>query len=112
MNQLPDFDIIPLDNDCSIPNVFNFTNDSAKLRWQEMYRFIELHITKCMNKKDRGDQTILDIKNFTKTLLSNILKKGKYAINKIEMKDNSRYVSTAALKKIAKSTSLNVQHVT
>ena len=67
-----------------------------------MYRFIELHITKCMNMKDQGDQTILDIKNFTKILLSNILKKEKYAINKIEMKDNSRYVNTVALNLIAK----------
>ena len=55
-----------------------------------------------MNMKDQGDQTILDIKNFTKILLSNILKKEKYAINKIEMKDNSRYVNTVALNLIAK----------
>ena len=62
-----------------------------------------------MNMKDQGDQTILDIKNFTKILLSNILKKEKYAINKIEMKDNSRYVNTVALNIIAKSFSLNVR---
>ena len=41
---------------------------------------------------------------------SNNYEKEKNTINKIEIKDNSRYVSTTALNTIAKSTSLNVQH--
>ena len=111
LNQLLDLNIIPSDHDCVISNILSSTNDTVKPRSQEMHKLSELHINKHKKKKDRYDQTISDINNRTKTLPSNNHEKEKNTINKIEMKDNSRYVSTAALKKIAKSTSLNVQHV-
>ena len=109
LNQLPDLGIIPLDNDCVVSNVFSSTDDLVKRRLQEMHRLLELHVVKYKTKKEGGDFAISDIKNLRKTLSSKILKKEKYAMNKIEIKDNSRYVSTVVLNTIAHSSSLNVQ---
>merc|ERR1711957_175908 len=115
LNQLPDLSISTSDHECVISNACSSDDDTVKSRLKELYRQSKLHIVKNENKKEGGDQTILDIKNLSVTLSSNILEKENNATEIIKMKDNSRssnnnkIASTVVLNKIANKDSLTVQ---